>query len=352
MAKIPSILRFAIRAIAALFLVAAVLWLVKIDQVAVGEGLVASESETWMSSRVEARVESVLIKEGEMVAPGDTLVKLDGSFARLQLDEAEQLYRTAIAEREVSRAELEILETPPSKNIIAMLQSELRSSREQLDHAEGQLRRERELMLRGGLTSAEELADAVLDSKLTALRVQKIASTIAVEQEEPIAARIRKARFDLQANQALVRRAEVEISKKSRNLADHSLVAPDSGRVHLVSVRWGDMVAVGDSLLLLVPNGRKYGKCMVPAKFGPWLEVGQRVTVSPVWERSFELSGQVNAVRRHVERNHLSVLVDVSFDSSPPLTLGDKIRVEITLRRSGLLKLLLFPFDWEKATTW
>ncbi len=352
MAKVPSILRFAVRAMVVLFLVSTVLWLVKIDQVAVGEGLVSAERESWIGSRVEARVESVLIKEGEMVALGDTLVKLDGSIARLQLDEAKHSYRTAIAEREVSRAEIEILETPLSGNIIAVLQSELRSSREQLDHAEGQLRRERELMMRGGLTSAEELADAVLDSKLTALRVQKIASKIAAEQEEPVAARIRKARFDLQANQALVRKAEVEILKKSRNLADHALVAPDSGRIHLVLVRRGDMVAVGDSLLLLVPNGRKYAKCMVPAKFGPWLEVGQRVMISPVWERSYELSGQVNSVRRHVEKDHLSVLVDVSFDSPPPLTLGDKIRVEITLRRSGLLKLLLFPFEWEQATTW
>lgn len=352
MAEVSSILRFSIRAIVILFFVSIVLWFVEIDQVAVGEGHVTSERETWISSRVQARVESVLIKEGEKVALGDTLVILDGTIARFQLDEAKQLYRTAIAEREVSRAELEILETPPSRNAIAVLQSELRSSREQLGHAQGQLRRERELMRRGGLTSAEKLAKAVLDSKLTALRVQKIASTIAAEQEEPIAARKRKARFDLQANQALVRRAEVEISKKSRNLADHSLVAPDSGRIHLVSVRWGDMVAEGDSLLLLVPTGRKYAKCMVPAKFGPWLEVGQRVTISPVWERSYELSGQVNAVRRHVEKNHLSVLVDVSFDSPPPLTLGDKIRVEITLRRSGLLKLLLFPFEWEQATTW
>ena len=352
MAEVSSILRFAIRAIAVLFLASIVLWFVKIDQVAVGEGLVTSERETWISSRVQARVESVLIKEGEKVALGDTLLKLDGTIARFQLDEAEQLYRTAIAEREVSRAELEILETPPSRNIIAVLQSELRSSREELDHAQGQLRRERELMLRGGLTSAEKLAKAVLDSKLTALRVQKIASTIAAEQEEPIAARKRKARFDLQANEALVRKAEVEISKKSRNLADHSFVAPDSGRIHLVSVRWGDMVAVGDSLLLLVPTGRKYAKCRVPAKFGPWLEVGQSVTISPVWERSYELSGQVNAVRRHVEKNHVSVLVDVGFDSPPPLTLGDRIRVEITLRRSGLLKLLLFPFEWEQAATW
>ena len=352
MAKVPTILRFAIRAIVVLSLVSTVLWFVKVDQVAVGEGLVTSERETWISSRVEARVGSVFIKEGEMVALGDTLVKLDGSIARFQLDEAEQLYRTAIAEREVSRAELDILETPSSRNIIAVLQSELQSSREQLDHVERQLRRERELMRRGGLTSAEKLDKAVLDSKLTALRVEKIASTIAAEQEEPIAARKRKARFDLQANQALVRRAEVEISKKSRNLADHSLVAPDSGRIHLVLVRWGDMVSVGDSLLLLVPNGRKYAKCMVPAKFGPWLKVGQRVTISPVWERSYELPGQVNAVRRHVDKNHLSVLVDVSFHSPPPLTLGDKVRVEITLRRSGLLKLLLFPFEWEQATTW
>ncbi len=351
MKSLPPIIKYPLRILFVVLLILLILWIVKIDQVAKGEGVLIPREEFWICSLVEAQIESICVKEGDVVASGDTLIRLDNKIVQFRLKSAENDYLRAKAEREVARSELEALESPLRTHELEILRSELRALREKARIANSRLHRERALMARGGLTSAERLEEIVSDSVLVTTQIAKLLSEIALQEEGPILPLRRKAQFELEAKEAEVARTSAEVAIASHVLANHTIRAPVAGRAYMISYQPGNVVAVGDTLLLIAPLEPMLAKCYIPSEFGPWIRVGQEVTLSPEWERSYEFSGHVYSVRRYVEpKSRPSVLVHVEIDSQPPLILGNRLRVEIKLRRERLLKLLFSPFDWTSAT--
>lgn len=327
-----------------------ILRLVEIDQVAKGTGRIVPEKEIWISGLVEAQIAKVYVAEGQLVAAGDSLIAFKSDIAESRLTVARRAYERSVAEREAARATLQAVEASPPEQELKGLSSELEAMKEKSRLANWQLKMAHRLFDHGGLVSADDLEKARSDSILATMHIEKSLSALELLKSGPITPLRKKAFFTFKARDAEVAEAEAAYKMVRREMGRYTLRAPGPGRILMVLRKAGGVPSVGDTLMLIGSEDPVLAECHVPAEFAPWIRRGQDVNLWPQWESSFEFSGQVQSVRRYVQRKgYPSVRVLVRIDSVPPLVPGNRLVAEVKLRRASVLELILFPFDWSIA---
>ena len=342
--------KYILRFLAVILFVIAVLWLVEIDQVAKGTGRIVPEKEIWISALVEAQIAEVYVKEGQLVAAGDSLIAFKDDIAESRLTVARRAYERSVAEREAARAALHAVEAPPHEQELKGLISELEAFREKARLANWQLKMVQRLFDHGGLVSADDLEKAKSDSILATMHIEKSLSGLELLKSGPITPLRKKAFYTFKARDAEVAEAEAAYTVIRRELGNYTLPAPAHGRILMVLGKAGAVPSVGDALMLIGSEDLLLAECHIPAEFAPWIKPGQQVDLRPQWASSFEFSGRVHSVRRYVQQEiYPSVRVLVKIDSAPPLIPGNRVVAEVKLRRASVLELILFPFDWSIA---
>lgn len=195
--------------------------------------------EVTLAFPVPGKVESVSVEEGDKVAAGDVVAKLEDGQYKDKL-------AIASAQVDASESELQILETGARDAEIEQAKASVARAKAVVDQA--QATRDRLVALADrdvASHQAHETAQASLDEALAGLRGARAALRLA--QEGPRAEEISKARASLAAN-----RAARDIAR--RQLEDTKLVAPHEGDI-LTRVREpGSIVAAGEPIITLSLN--------------------------------------------------------------------------------------------------
>jgi membrane fusion protein (multidrug efflux system) len=244
-----------------------------------------------VAARVGGVVARVLVHENQAVKRGDLLIELDASDLRARQQQAEAELATAQAQAQSAAAQVEIVEAT-SRGGLASARAALSGSAAGVGSAEAQLASARAASARAAadlekaeidLARAERLrkADAVPQQQLDAARLARDAARASkaqadaqvavaadarrgaesrvgeargrVDQSAPVAPQIAAARAGAALAAARVRSAEATLVLAKLQVDYTRIVAPADGHASKLAVHEGQLVAVGQPLIELVP---------------------------------------------------------------------------------------------------
>ncbi|HVY45512.1 MAG TPA: HlyD family secretion protein [Minicystis sp.] len=239
-------------------------------------------------------VAKVLFTDNQHVKAGDVLVELDGDTARARLAEAEAKLHAAEANAAAAEADARVAETSArankkaaeagvhgaassataSRQQIAEAEAGVASAKSAYDKAELDLSRSRELASTGAIAKAAldqaqstyDAANAALEQARAHLATMRATTSQAVSRVEEANARFEQSSdVDAIIEQARARaaaaRAQVATAKAARDLAQLDVsythvLAPADGIVSKRTVAVGQLVAAGQPIVQLVPDGK------------------------------------------------------------------------------------------------
>lgn len=293
--------------------------------------------EIRVGSLVGGRVQSVAVKEGQVVRRGDLLVELEPYDLLQRQAEAEALVaqRRAASDkliagfrsREISQAKarvdhakarLDELRHGPRPAEIQAAEAELRSAQADLDVAQRDQGRISELVSRGADTTQHlDEADRRLKSARERLRVREENLGLLREgtRSEEIAAaqaqyeEARQAwmlllegarREDIAQAEAAVRNAEATLAAIDRRIQELKIQAPVDGTVEALELQPGDLVGAGQPVLSILDSSRLWVRTFVPEdRLDVSLGQDVRVGVDSYPGESFQ--GRVTFISRQAE---------------------------------------------------
>jgi HlyD family secretion protein len=199
-------------------------------------------TEADLGFQMAGRVQQVEVSEGDGVAAGQEL-------ARLDLTEAQAVRDGAVAQLAAAQARLAELQRGARPEEIQQAEAALRSSVERVDAARREAERARNLF-QGGAVSRQ-----ALDNAETALEVAEAAR---VQAEQALALLREGARSEtITGQRAVVEQARANVSRADATLANGVIRAPFAGRVTVRHRGPGETVAPGAPVLtLLDPEDR------------------------------------------------------------------------------------------------
>lgn len=257
-------------------------------------------------SRASGTVTAVHFTDNQRVDTGALLVELDDAPAKAKLAQAEAellaarasadaadatadlTERNASAGKDIARASLTAtaVAVTATSDQIAEANANLASVTALRDKAKLDLERTKQLFSTGAIASAQlEAAQASFDSAQAAVdqgtaRIETIKSTTSQararvgeasarfgQATDTLPAQVAEARARATAARARVATAEALRDLAKLDLSYTKIYAPHPGIVSKRSVAQGQLVAAGQSVVMLVPDGRRGGAVWVTGNF-------------------------------------------------------------------------------------
>lgn len=237
-------------------------------------------------SQSQGIVDEVLAREGQKVARGDVLCRINADKLRTQMDQA----NAGIA---ASEARLALARRGTKKELIAMAKSQVDVAAKQLETAKLDQQRMVKLLDQEAISpSQKEKADLALkaaqEQHKSALESYQMAVRGAEKEE------IAMAEADLKSLQAQRRLLE-------QVLADTEVRSPGPGTVEVRHVEPGELVGPGTALFNLIDLGRTYVKAYVPENAIGRLSLGSEVAVSCDSFPGRTFAGTINLISDEAE---------------------------------------------------
>lgn len=233
----------------------------------------------WGNGRVEAvaidisaltggRVREILVQEGETVAAGDVLVRMDTQQLDAQLREAQAQLRRGqigkdVAESGVAQAEAEHSATLA---VVSQRQTELGS-------AEGRLNRSQQLIDRNAVSQQ------VVDDDRAHVEGARAAVDAAHAQVAAAEAGIATAKARIVDAEATIEAAEAAIERIQADINDSALRSPRDGRVQYLVAQPGEVVAGGGRVLNLIDLDDVYMTVFLPTMEAGRLAIGSEARI-------------------------------------------------------------------------
>ncbi len=233
-----------------------------------GEGFASGNgrieaTEVDVATKLGGRVDAILVNEGDFVAAGQPLARMQVLSLEAQRDEAQARQQQSVSAVASAEAQVAVRE---SDHQAALAQGAQRAS--ELDAARRRLARS-EVLVKEGASSLQEVDDdrarvLSMEAAVTAAKAQVTAAQAAVAAART---QVSGARATVTAAVATVQRIKVDID-------DSTLVAPRAGRVQYRIAQPGEVLGGGGKLLNLVDLSDVYMTFFVPETVAGKLALG------------------------------------------------------------------------------
>lgn len=225
-------------------------------------------TEVNISTKLAGRLVAVLAKEGEDVAEGQVLARMDTKILKADLQEAEAAI--AQARQKLASAEAAVAQR---RNEIAAAGAFVAQRASQLNFSTRELQRSKEL--RAGGFIADQKVDADVNTAKTdaaqvhAAQAQHLAAKAA---EEAAQAGVREAQAAIEA--ALARAETIRA-----DIQESTLTAPISGRVLYRLAEPGEVLGVGGHVLTLLDLSDVYMTVFLPTELAGRIALGAEARI-------------------------------------------------------------------------
>ena len=280
----------------------------------------------YVASPLAGALESLKVKKGDQVKPGDLLFALDSASEKDALEEATGQLRQAQANWDDAQ---QGKRAPEIKSIEAQLQQ----ARAALALAEKELTRQEEMAKVPGATPPQEVDRARSSRDQDHQKVAQLEADLQTARLGSRTNQVAAAAANVRAMQARVARAEWDLGQKSQR-------APQAGLVFDTLYRAGEWVAAGRPVVALLPPQNVKVRVFVPQSLLGGIHAGDTARVS-VDGTVAALTGRVSFISPQAEytppvlysqenRDKLVFLVELVFEPGPAATLhpGQPVDVE------------------------
>jgi len=287
-------------------------------QTVVASGRVESPRRIEIGSPVVGTVVAVPVDEGQTVAKGQLLVKLDDSEARAAVASA----RTAVAEAEAKLTQLDRTGAPVAAEAVRQAQATL-------DNAQRQYERQRDLFAKGFV------GQAVLDD---AVRARDVAAS------QLQAARVQSASMSANgADYAVARtalaQARAALTAAEAHLDLMTIEAPVAGTLISRAVEAGSVAQPGKVLLVLSPAGELQLTVQIDEKNLNYLKLHQHALASADAYPDQRFPCELVYINPGIDPSRGSVEVKLTVPSPPNYLLQDmtvSVDIEVAKRPDAL----------------
>jgi multidrug resistance efflux pump len=242
-----------------------------------------------ISSEIQGKIENLAKDEGDRVAPGELMARLDSRDVRIQLQQAQaELDRTRAR---IKEAESEVIlhaernqgELPQAEATLAGYHHNLEDAQAFAQKTKEDWQRTKSLFERE-LLPAQDLAHAEIamrqaQAKLEALRAK-------IKEGEAALQLVRINRREVAVKEAMIkvreaeaRRAEAELADLRRKLELMEIVSPVRGMVAKKIAHQGEVVQRGQPIFMVVDASRFWVEANVEETEIRFVKPGSRVTI-------------------------------------------------------------------------
>ncbi|MDQ3211510.1 MAG: HlyD family efflux transporter periplasmic adaptor subunit [Acidobacteriota bacterium] len=281
-------------------------------------------TEVRVAPEVGGRVLEVSVAEGDTVAAGTLVARLDTSDVDIAL-------RRAAAQRDQTLAELRLLEAGARPEDLRQARAQADSSQADVEAAASELQaavadlQRFDALLEARAGSRKQRDDAATRRDVAGARLSAMRERARGANEAAARVKAGARPEEIAAARARVAGAEAQIDALDKNLRDAVLTSPVSGIVTATLVDPGELVAPRTPLVVVTNLARPWANVYVDEPIVPGLRLGQKLTV--VTDAGDRLEGAITFISpraeftpRNVqtaeERSRLVYRIKVTVDNS------------------------------------
>ena len=211
-----------------------------------------------------ATVQSVEVKRGDRVEPGQIVAEMESDDAQIAVVQAE----AALAQSEAQLADLKLGKRPEE---IAVLDAMVRSAKAQAEESQRVLDRATDLLKRG-IAPQAQFDEAQTAVEVAEAQIGQAEANLAVAKLPARAETIKAAETQVKQAQATIEQAKWRLSKRS-------VEAPAAGRIDDVIRNPGDVAGPSAPVISMLPDGAVKLTLFVPEEAFSSVEVDKLLDV-------------------------------------------------------------------------
>jgi HlyD family secretion protein len=246
------------------------------DRVRVSGQIEATDVQ--VAAQVAGRIVELRVAEGDRVAAGDIVARLDTSDAELALGRAK-------ADRDQADAQLRLLLAGPrvedvrqAEAQIAAAESDVRAADVEAAAAAADAERF-EMLLAQRSGSRKQRDDAVTRHEVAKARAQGARDRVRAAREAAARVRAGSRREEVEAARARVQAAAAQIATAEKAIADATVVAPIAGTVSETLVEAGELLQPRAAIVVVTDLAHVWANVYVDEPLVPRLRLGQPATL-------------------------------------------------------------------------
>jgi HlyD family secretion protein len=279
-----------------------------------------------LPSPAAERIVEISVREGQKVAAGQSLLKLEAARTESTTIAAQQ-------EAQRQREALQELEVGARSETIAQARAQLAAAQAQARDARAYYARVQPLGARK-LIAAADVDRARAAASSADAQVRTVQAALAELENGTRPERIAQGK-------AAARAAQAQASAQQVTLEKLNVVAPRAGRVDSLPYRLGDQAPIGAPLAILLAGDAPYARVYVPEPIRVNVKVGQKARVF-IQGRDAAIAGTVRMIRSEPsftpyyaligeDAARLSYLAEIQLDKATgELPAGLPVRVEFS----------------------
>jgi HlyD family secretion protein len=255
-------------------------------------------TEVRVASDVGGRVLEMPVAEGDRIAAGDLIAKLDTADAQLTLRRLE-------AERDQAAAQLRLLQAGARPEDIRQAraqaesaEADVRAAQSELDSAEADLRRF-EALLHSNAGSRKQRDDAATRRDVAAARVNAARERARAAAEGVSRLRAGSRPEELASGRARVAAVDAQLASLQKSIADAQVHSPVDGVVTATLVDRGETIAPRTALVVVTDLTRAWANLYVDEPVVPHLKLGQQLSI--VTDGGQRLNGSITFISPRAE---------------------------------------------------
>jgi len=235
-------------------------------------------TETRLAAEAGGRILTLLVKEGDRVKPGDTILTLDTRDVQLAIDRAR-------AERSAADAQLRLIQAGARGEDIRQAEAQVETARSEVAAAKQELASAQqdldrfETLLANNSGSRKQRDDAATRRDVARDRIASLESRVKAADETVSKLRAGARREEVEAARARVQVVDAQIAALEKTMSDATLRSPIGGLITEKLVEVGEVIPPRTPAVVIVDLDHAWADVFVPEPTVPRIKIGQSASV-------------------------------------------------------------------------
>jgi HlyD family secretion protein len=235
-------------------------------------------TETRLAPEAGGRILTLLVKEGDRVKPGDTIITLDTRDVQLAIDRAK-------AERAAADAQLRLIQAGARSEDIRQAEAQVETARSDVAAAKQELTSAQqdldrfETLLANNSGSRKQRDDAATRRDVARDRIASLESRVKAADEAVARLRAGARPEEVEAARARVSVVDAQIASLEKSMGDATLRTPIGGLITEKLVEVGEVIPPRTPAVVIVDLDHAWADVFVPEPTVPQIKIGQSASV-------------------------------------------------------------------------
>jgi RND family efflux transporter MFP subunit len=312
-------------------------------------GNLEAQQRVRLAPRIEGRILRILVKNGDRVTTGQSIVELQPTREEENVKAAASQVNIEKANLNASQAEWRAAQAEVARSDalveqaradVARAEADIQNTKAELELAQKNYARSVALVKEGAQaqqtlderTSNLNARKARYEAQLKTRDSAKQSLNAALTSKKAVQTQVEQALATIDSRKAAVSRAEGELGVSNQNLEFNNIKAPIAGVVGDFPVKVGDYVRIGDELTTIANNQTFDLNLNIPTEKRSQLRTGLPVEIVDA-DGKAEVKGQITSIAPNVNNTNQTILAKATFQNDGSLRDSEYVKAKVIWKR-------------------